>query len=324
MREIRREVNLDTPSSSRSPLATISTTEEHHTDNESDDNQLNPIQPIQVQNNFGFGQNIFGGHHPTVTFQQLAEQSSDFTVSKIINISSEGDNGLTDTSHQGHSDDIMDMIPELEVKYEEDPDKSSDNLSDNEPEELEDDEIHYLSLQFLKQYSKGNSEWCQEFPEHGPSCRKCGQKGHTVIQCINPAKERCVFCGQYDHKHYNCPDSEQLEYKNFCIGCCYCGQSNHLGRNCPDHWRQFHRTTSSKFTSFNNTKNPKSPSCYNCAGTHWGYECRKRRIDSHGPVLAPFVTKRLTEHQSQIYDEVNTKIYRERKSGKVKKKRKRQ
>jgi hypothetical protein len=119
----------------------------------------------------------------------------------------------------------MDMIPELEVKYEEDPDKSSDNLSDNEPEELEDDEIHYLSLQFLKQYSKGNSEWCQEFPEHGPSCRKCGQKGHTVIQCINPAKERCVFCGQYDHKHYNCPDSEQLEYKNFCIGCCYCGQS---------------------------------------------------------------------------------------------------
>ena len=104
---------------------------------------------------------------------------------------------------------------------------SSDTLDPDDPDELDTDEMHYLSLKFLNHYSsEGVAErgWCEEFPEHGMPCRKCGRKGHTVIHCTNPVRERCVYCGQYNHRHYECPDTIPLEYKHPYISCCYCRQ----------------------------------------------------------------------------------------------------
>lgn len=318
LKEIRREVNLDTPSSSRSPLANISQVEEpeHHTDNESDDQNCTTNPPLQEMQliplnipQLGIPNNT---ERQTVFGESARRAKVDFHILASGKSSENGEEHQNESTTQG---DLTEWIADkIDVKDLEDG--TSDSLSELGSEDLAEDDMQQLSLQYLSRYSAGDSQWCTDYPEHGMPCRKCGMKGHTVINCTSAPAEKCVLCGQYDH-HYNyCPETTELEYKKFVIPCFHCRQADHLGRNCPDHWRQFHRTTSSKFVPFDNTPNKKSPSCYNCAGAHYGHECTQTRIESHGPVLRPYVTKRLTEHQSQIFDNSSEKIRREQKGGK--------
>ena len=174
----------------------------------------------------------FAGHHSKVNFHQLAEQNQ-IKVPSYAHLapSSAIDPGSSSVdSDQRTIDETINSISEELSKQEKLvsdilTEQSSDTLSHIDPDDLDTDEMHYLSLQFLNNYSNGNREWCEEFPEHGLPCRKCGLKGHTVIQCTNPAQERCIFCGQYNHRHFTCPDSEELEYKQYrMINCCYCKQ----------------------------------------------------------------------------------------------------
>ncbi|CAG5102413.1 Oidioi.mRNA.OKI2018_I69.chr1.g289.t1.cds [Oikopleura dioica] len=330
LKEIKREINMDSPSSSRSPLSNISqlAEPEHYTDNESEPDQLpsppgkpakaaapsrpvhqkpipealqkliplsslTTLTPFQMANPdqskiFGkpVDSNADSNTRQKIDFHTLATGKSGLLTNEFESNGHAGENGMDGN----YTSDSLDSLSDLE--------------------HIPEDDLQRLSLTFLNRYAAGDQQWCEDYPEHGMPCRKCGQKGHTVINCTSPPSEKCVLCGAYDHHHNYCPDTCELEYKNFVIPCFHCRQAGHLGRNCPDHWRQFHRTTSSKFTPFDNSANAKVPSCYNCAGQHYGHECTRERISTHGPVLKPTVTKRLTEHQSQIFDE-SGKIKRE-------------
>jgi len=326
LKEIKREVNMESPSGSRSPLSNLSSLAEpeHYTDNESEPDQLplSPVKPVlpvpaaMVQKPIPEAMQkliplsslaklapfqiapeskskIFG---KPIVAEKSTKQKIDFhtlATGKPLEVSA---------SENGHSEN---GDSEEKINYTSD---SLDSLSDDE--QVPEDDLQRLSLTYLTRYAAGDQKWCDDYPEHGMPCRKCGQKGCSVINCGNPPMEKCVLCGAYDHHHHYCPDTCELEYKNFVIPCFHCRQAGHLGRNCPDHWRQFHRTTSSKFVPFDNEPNPKAASCYNCGGQHYGHECTRERISTHGPVLRPTVNKRLTEHQSQIFDE-SGKIRRE-------------
>ena len=182
-------------------------TEEHHTDNESDESHV-PSLPG------------FAHHTPKINFHQIAQReklkSGESSTSSRMSLEVATEHLLEDAElTRKEVEGLMEM-----------EEAGSDALSGVAPEDLDNDESHYLSLQFLNHYSSGDLQWCQDYPEHGMPCRKCGLKGHTVIQCTNPVQERCIFCGQYNHRHYTCPDAQELEYKQYLpIPCCYCGQA---------------------------------------------------------------------------------------------------
>ena len=95
----------------------------------------------------------------------------------------------------------------------------------SDDEQIPEDDLQRLSLTYLTRYAAGDQKWCDDYPEHGMPCRKCGQKGCSVINCGNPPMEKCVLCGAYDHHHHYCPDTCELEYKNFVIPCFHCRQA---------------------------------------------------------------------------------------------------
>jgi len=104
-------------------------------------------------------------------------------------------------------------------------DPSDDSLSELSDSEMDNDPTHRMALEYYNKYSKGELDWCSNYPELGPECRNCRQKGNCSFPCDNPPKYQCKLCGGWTHKERYCPDKLDIEYKkNFNIPCVYCSK----------------------------------------------------------------------------------------------------
>ena len=212
--------------------------EEHHTDNESDEiiTEEPPItEEVNTVPSTTSTRVSFGSLAATIAATPVNSKSSFLSDYKppVMSPPTDSQSHTEDEKKSGEegggkgSDEIPtdEVTPSDECSDIGQWNDTDDSLSELSESEMDNDPTHRMALEYYNKYSKGELDWCSNYPELGPECRNCRQKGNCSFPCDNPPKYQCKLCGGWTHKERYCPDKLDIEYKkNFNIPCVYCSK----------------------------------------------------------------------------------------------------